>query len=380
MAAEKREAKKEEPLQEIKVILVEDERKEEAGRGEEKRVEEQVEERRIRSEPVGNYILDSQYGIMVNSSGVVVSDYLIDESKDWRQYNGEMKGSKRAYSIDPSYHYDAGASLGKFTGRMKKRAIRASSIDRNITSSRVNKDNYKEVTTRSLLRDLMSILQVNNDRELEYIVYYIVGAYHEEKRKNKESMSNLEVKVLAPVALEEASLLTARPIPTNKIYEVFYNITGLGEEHRNQVETLAWKIKRKIAEYDIKRRIMLYRRMSRQSMLLSKVYGHIEHIVSVLKMNNKIIYYPEKVRSFARLIVEYNVTEMRKSLSGKRSEAIAAAAVYIAARLFNNEVTQTDVARVVKLKDSNIRKAFKFLLSGVQILGVLEPVSRVEEK
>ena len=58
-----------------------------------------------------------------------------------------------------------------------------------------------------------------------------------------------------------------------------------------------------------------------------------------------------------------------KNLYGKKPETIAAAAVYLAARLYGHEnVNQSSIARVVKIKESNVRKLYRYLMDGVVVL------------
>ncbi|MCE4609078.1 MAG: hypothetical protein GSR72_01210 [Desulfurococcales archaeon] len=57
-----------------------------------------------------------------------------------------------------------------------------------------------------------------------------------------------------------------------------------------------------------------------------------------------------------------------KPLPGKKPEAIAAAAVYLTARLMNFDVSQKEVADIVWIKESNVRKAFRFLIEDLTIM------------
>ncbi|MEB3773469.1 MAG: hypothetical protein GSR86_00905, partial [Desulfurococcales archaeon] len=69
---------------------------------------------------------------------------------------------------------------------------------------------------------------------------------------------------------------------------------------------------------------------------------------------------------FVRTVVENN-----KSLIGKRPEIIAAASVYLVARLYGYEnVTQKVVAEIVGAKESNVRKIYRFLMDNTVVMVV----------
>ncbi|MGC9071232.1 MAG: hypothetical protein ACP5HK_00830, partial [Acidilobus sp.] len=74
-------------------------------------------------------------------------------------------------------------------------------------------------------------------------------------------------------------------------------------------------------------------------------------------------------------LTQQAVEFIRKSLEapgktpyGKKPEALAAAAVYLVARLNGYEVSQTDVAEVVNLKESTVRKLYRFLMDGMVVV------------
>ncbi len=326
-------------------------------------------------------IVDNRYGIRVDENGFVVSDYLIDDGKEWRYFGDETKGSPRGYSIDPSMHYDAGAEFGSPQGTRGKRIpITRGKLNRILRRNRVGDSDRKEITSRSVLRKLMVYLDLYNYRDVEMIAYKIVKLFYDTKMYRKESVTFKESLVLSLVALQEAIHVNSIALPRNMLYNAFLQIPQVSDNVSvEEVKKLEWKIKKFLSENNITRlirsqRTVIRTKRNRTDTMLKRVDSFIRLITSDLAQKGIIMERDKTLiatRSSQLLRILVNV--FHKSLAGKKPEAIAAAMVYMVARLHNYEVKQSDVARSVSLKENNVRKAFRFLLSGQQYIVLLTP-------
>ncbi len=129
-----------------------------------------------------------------------------------------------------------------------------------------------------------------------------------------------------------------------------------------------WKARARLSQSSAARRLQVQAlARSRGGRLLERTAQFIERIVGQLGL-------PGEVAGLAREIVEASLRAerrpgQRKDLHGKRPEAVAAAAVYLAARLLGHDsVTQKVVADAVKLKESNVRKHYRFLIDNIAII------------
>lgn len=129
-----------------------------------------------------------------------------------------------------------------------------------------------------------------------------------------------------------------------------------------------WRARSKLAGIEAIRSLQAQAiRRGRGGRLLERTYQFVDRIVGELGL-------PGEVAELARKVVEASLRAerrpgLRKDLHGKKPEAVAAAAVYLAARLLGrDDVTQKAVAEVVKLRESNVRKHYRFLIDNVAIV------------
>ena len=107
--------------------------------------------------------------------------------------------------------------------------------------------------------------------------------------------------------------------------------------------------------------------LTRNGRRLERTYQFVDRIVGELGL-------PGEVAELARKVVEASLRAerrpgLRKDLHGKKPEAVAAAAVYLAARLLGREdVTQRAIGEVVRLRESMVRKHYRYLMDGIVIL------------
>ncbi len=97
--------------------------------------------------------------------------------------------------------------------------------------------------------------------------------------------------------------------------------------------------------------------------LLSRVETYVTRLVSELNLDNE-------VRRDSMDFIKATL-KAGKNLYGKRPETIAAAAVYLVARLHGYEnVNQNVIAEKLKIKESNVRKLYRYLMDGMVVLVV----------
>ncbi len=95
--------------------------------------------------------------------------------------------------------------------------------------------------------------------------------------------------------------------------------------------------------------------------LLERSSTYINRITSTLNL-------PPIIGQQALEFIRKSLEVTWKTPYGKRPEAIAAASVYLVARLHGYEVSQSDVAKVVGIKESTVRKLYRFLMDGMVVL------------
>ena len=125
-----------------------------------------------------------------------------------------------------------------------------------------------------------------------------------------------------------------------------------------------WRARSRLASIDSVKSLQAQAlRRGRGSRLLERTYQFIDRIVGELGL-------PGEVAALARRVVEARFSGVRRvELAGKAPEAVAAAAVYLAARLLGREdVTQRAIGEVVRLRESMVRKHYRYLMDGLVII------------
>ncbi len=95
--------------------------------------------------------------------------------------------------------------------------------------------------------------------------------------------------------------------------------------------------------------------------LLERSMTYVNKIVSELSL-------PQQVANDSLTFIRTSLRSGNKVPYGKRPEAIAAAAVYLVARLHGYDISQASVAKVVNLKESTVRKLYRFLMSDMTVV------------
>ncbi len=332
-----------------------------------------------------SYIFDNSSGVIVNNKGIVIQDRVITDSPEWRSYYSDgIKGLDRAsMPLDYTRHdHGINAQFGRKRGKRPKgisSRILNKQLRRGLVQSKADK---RLVMAHSEAHYAIRHFEQLN-KTAEKIIFQIIKDYFYKKKKEGQIVQPKEAKILVAAAVMIAVELINLPIPKNEILEYFRTRLGYRPEVSKNLEHEIWVMMKKISDYGIKRNIMKvlsedYNRrnsISRRSRQFERVKTFVRYIVSELILREK---YPGMTQHVASQTIKLldailNGPETRymKALPGKKPEAIAAAGVYLTARLLNFEVSQKEVAEIVAIKESNVRKAFRFLIENLTILVLL---------
>jgi len=205
---------------------------------------------------------------------------------------------------------------------------------------RVQFDHFK------LLRDAAQILDL--PREIQETAGMILHLYFSRTEKPRPS----KAPQLVAAAVKEAMDLHGYTMPISRILDAF-NIT----------KSDLWRGTRALSEAGVLGSLWSVNyRMGR-----GRLSRHIEMTKNFIIKAVGDLHLPMEVAMLANDIID-KIVEMGKGLEGRRPEALAGAAVYLAARLYGYRVSQREVARVLSVMESTIRKQFRFILSDLVII------------
>ncbi len=206
-------------------------------------------------------------------------------------------------------------------------------------SERVHFEHFK------LLKDVASTL--NLPHEVQETAGMILHMYFE-SGKPKPS----KARQIVGAAIKAAVQLHMYSIPQAKILEAL----GITKTH-------LWRGIRELNDSGVLGRIWSMNYVAGKGRLST----HIDMMRSFVIKATGDLKLPHEVARLALRILD-KVVEMGKGVEGRRPEALAGAAVYLAARLYGYRVSQRDVARTLSVMESTIRKQFRFILSDLVII------------
>jgi len=341
--------------------------------------------------PPDRIIVDPSRGVRIcKDSGYVIDEGIIDGSPEWRRFsNNDVKGLVRAghtltYArhdgMNPGVVYkpkgkawrDHSLRYRRLTGRYERVRMLRSSVKR---------------SDRPIIDMLMKSQELAravgiNQRHVIETAGWVIHKYYAARRKEGEAqkrpivINEREKWAVAVVALKKAIQAYNLPTAENELYQALAELTD--PQTAENVKNYSWKILVKMNNYGIK--VKPNRPGMRPSMLpagrrgngrislenqraLTRITPYVRRLVQELGLPP---YLAEKAVKFVQSVVS---AHPGKSLSGRKPEAIAAAAVYFIARIFDyNEITQARVAEVFGLSEANVRKALRYLLRDVVVL------------
>ncbi|MCE4602363.1 MAG: transcription initiation factor IIB family protein [Desulfurococcales archaeon] len=296
----------------------------------------------------GDLVINEDGKVVCRSTGEVVREQIITSRPEWRSFEEKgVKGLQRAGGrVTHTTHHQGTHVTYVRRGRPYLHRRRSPGrVAGGLRVSRATKRDRRIIDMLTRLQRAVEILEIPltaHETASTVIKFYL---------KDNRPSSEREKNALVAAAIHRAVVVHNLSVPTNRILEVL----GVSEKDM-------WRAKKKLNDSGA---MALARIPSRDGLQrqLGRVATFVSRIVSELNL-------PPVVYTTALEFVR-TVMENKKSLVGKKPEIVAAASVYLVARLYGYEnVTQKAVAQVVDVKDSNVRKIYRYLIDDMVVLVV----------
>lgn len=312
-------------------------------------------------------ILDRGRRICIDSNGraIVIEDQVIDYGPEWRVSRDAEKGVNRIRASGRySYRYHdastATTSLVRRDGTRLPRGISNNPVARIIMKGRkapqlIDRSEAREVRVFDMLKQASAILGLESDESA--VVETASLILHRVKPFPRRE---IEARALVAMALIKALEIHQIPMSSEEVRR------ALGLEG-DQYNKYLWKALKIINEKNGLRGLMTSKRPNEKrsnigcASLLPRIDTFIHRAVVRLNLPT---WLEERASRLLRDVLEVG----GKSLCGHKPEAVAAAIVYIASRLYGFEVNQKSVAKALGIRDTTLRKQQKFLVNGVVLL------------
>jgi len=279
------------------------------------------------------------------ATGEVISEDVISEEPErfFKEESTPRFGSPITYT-----QHDFGISVSIEHRKHSNPLKRAGSHIRKVKDARVSKRDVGKVALLQLANEASAKLEL--PRAAREDLGYILQLY-----TSREKVSgDLERRCLVAAAILKVVEKHNLSISQNEVLELL-----------EVDQACVWNAKNKLHEKGVltefSKRIY---GQGGQERLLNRVETYVLKLVSELGLSDEV----------RRDAMEFIRATQRngKNLYGKRPETIAAAAVYLVARLHGYEnINQSVVAKVVKIKESNVRKLYRYLMDGMVVLVAL---------
>lgn len=278
------------------------------------------------------------------ATGEVLGENLISDEPE-RFFKEEPRSSPRVGSPITFTQHDMGISVSIEPKRPSNPLKRAGSLVKGIKGARVTKRDVCRVMVLQYANDIASKLELPKAARED--LGFILQRFLAREKVNGDRERRCLVAAAALKVIERHNL----DIAQNEVLELL------------EVDsTCVWEAKNKLHEKGVLAEFAktIYSRGG-QERLLSRVETYVAKIVSELKLEDEV----------RREAIEFIKTAQKngKNLYGKRPETIAAAAVYLVARLYGrDDVNQNVVAKIVKIRESNVRKLYRYLMDSMVVL------------
>jgi len=316
-------------------------------------------------------IITTPDGIKVcSTNGMVISDSILDDRPEWRYYpsKGEKKGLERSSKPLTFSQHDGGVGAELRVRRKKFYNLsRIRQMRKRRYKAPVQRSEIPLINTFSLMHKIVAAL--NLPRAQAYSILEMAGTiirkYFEERRTRGEEankttiISKRERAAVTIVALRKALSIHNLPIGENELYAAAS--LEVPEANTPEFKNYVWKITMRMNEYGIHTIPKIGRQVPGIKARLNRIETFVVRLLAELGL-------PMSLRLPTMKFLEA-VAKAGKSLWGRRPEAVAAAAVYLIARLNGYErVTQKLVASVYNLSEANVRKTFRYLIEDIVII------------
>ncbi|MFZ8795270.1 MAG: hypothetical protein ACO2O2_15515 [Acidilobaceae archaeon] len=279
-----------------------------------------------------------------SATGEILEEIVISDEPE-RYFKEESKSIPRIGSPLTYTQHDMGIGVSLEPRRPSNPLKRAGNLVRKVKVTRVTKKDVCKVMVLQYANEVASALELPKSARED--VGFILQRYLAREKVNGDRERRCLVAAVILKVIERYNL----DITQNEVLE------------RLDVDQLCvWEAKNKLHEKGVLAEFVktIYGERG-QERLLGRVETYVAKIVSELKLG-------DEVRRTAMEFIRATQRN-RKNLYGKRPETIAAAAVYLVARLYGyDHVNQDMVARVVKIKGSNVRKLYRYLMDGMVVL------------
>ncbi len=303
------------------------------------------------------------------STGTVISESSLDDRPEWRYYpsKGERKGLERSSRPLTFAQHDGGVGAElrikkkRYGGLSRARLLRK----RKIYKTPVQRKEIPLIESFTMMHRIVKSLNLPRSQSILEIAGNIVKKYFEERRREGEAsnkttiISSRERAAVVIVALRKAITFHNLPIGENELYNAAS--IEIPEATTQEFRNYVWKIMKRMSDYGIMSVPRTTYAVPGIKARLTRIERYVIRLLYELRL-------PMSLRSPTMKFLEA-VVRAGKSLYGRRPEAVAAAAVYLIARLNGYEnVTQKLVASVYNLSEANVRKTFRYLLEDIVII------------
>ncbi len=295
-------------------------------------------------------IVVTREGIKVcKDTGEVLNDAVIDYGAEWRVFSDQqkVKGMIRAGSPLTSSRHDQGLSVSVQAHGNPNIHNRGSRNFRRRTRQYYATSPYHVSPKDRYKVDIMTRLNNASDSlQLSNTVKETAGMILHHYMSREKPLKN-EYNALVAAALHKAVEIHNEAVNSRELYEIL-----------DVTEREVWRAKKKLNDAGSFAVIEVKRDSSR---LRKRVETYIELTIDQLGL-------PKSMYSLCIEFLDVALAPRWKSLYGKKPEVVAAVVVYFVARLLGYQVSQKRVAEIAKVKESNIRKLYRYLIDGTATL------------
>ena len=298
----------------------------------------------------GTEMVDDNGRLVCPSCGYVLDEALISDQPEWRYFNaGGVKGLERASMANDMLMHDHGIGVHRFV------AARSRSI-----LNRVMPLRSKIVRPHPIMKGESAAVEI-------FTLANEAASYFELPQGARDFLGSIlhayVSRARRPVGREKAQVVAAA---LEKVVEVYNLGISKGEikAYFDIDDNDLWEGLRRLGEagaLDIAKVAEADRFRNSTERVLERTLTYVTRILSALNL-------PHNLSVQAMDFIRKSLQIPGKTPYGKKPEALAAASVYLVARLNGYEVSQTQVAEVVNLKESTVRKLYRFLMDGMVVV------------
>ncbi len=290
--------------------------------------------------------------LVCQNCGLVINENLLADKPEWRSYNEKgiqnTRGIERASQTETLLRHDKGGGALTFTPPKSRNILKAFNSRRISMRHATSRSEMPQIAMFSLANKLTEYFNLpkSASQTLGLILHEYIEKNGGSVGKDKEAIiaaAFAKVVELYNLNISQSEIEEFMGIDNNKLWE--------GKKKLNDLGILP---KYRFIESEN------YGYINSNDRMLTRVVTYINRIVSSLNLNQNII---EQSISFVKESLSSG-----KNLYGKKPEAIAAAAVYLVSRLNGYDISQKEIADTVSIKESTVRKLYKFLITNMTVV------------